>query len=218
MAAFPIAALVRKIRTYLKAHRPPSVTQIALQKRDPFRVLIACLLSLRTKDAVTHAASSRLFALADTPKAMLKLSEKRIAKTIYPAGFYLTKSKRIREISQALLKRFDGQVPSTIDELLGLKGVGRKTANLVLVEGFQKHGICVDTHVHRISNRLGYVLTKTPEQTEMRLRQKLPLRYWKGYNEWLVRFGQIVCVPISPHCSDCPVRGFCARRGVERSR
>ena len=191
---------------------------MAQRRRDPFRVLTACLLSLRTKDETTGPASERLFALADTPAAMLRLSASRIERAIFPVGFYRTKARVILGVCRDLLEHFGSRVPDTIDELLTLKGVGRKTANLVVTVGFGKPGICVDIHVHRISNRLGYVRTRTPEKTEVALRACLPRRYWIGYNDLLVSFGQNVCVPVSPKCSICPVRGLCPRVGVTRSR
>jgi endonuclease-3 len=181
-------------------------------------VLIACILSLRTQDTTTGPASERLFAVADTPQTMLELTVRRIEKLIFPVGFYRTKARVILGICRDLLDRFHGRVPDEIDDLLTLKGVGRKTANLVVTMGYGKPGICVDTHVHRISNRLGYVKTKTPEETEMALRAKLPKRYWIGYNDLLVSFGQNVCAPISPRCSVCPVRTLCRRVGVTTSR
>jgi endonuclease III len=181
-------------------------------------VLIACILSLRTQDTTTGPAAARLFAVADTPPAMLALPASRIARLIYPVGFYRTKARVIVGICRDLLERFDGRVPDTIDELLTLNGVGRKTANLVVTMGFGKPGICVDTHVHRISNRLGYVRTRTPEETETALRAKLPRRFWIGYNDLLVAFGQNVCTPISPRCSTCPVRPLCRRVGVTSHR
>jgi endonuclease-3 len=191
---------------------------VAQRRRDPFRVLIACLLSLRTKDETTGPASERLFALADTPAVMLGLSASRIERAIFPVGFYRTKARVILGVCRDLLEHFGSRVPDTIDELLTLKGVGRKTANLVVTVGFGKPGICVDIHVHRISNRLGYVRTRAPEETEVALRARLPRRYWIGYNDLLVSFGQNVCVPVSPKCSICPVRGLCPRVGVTRSR
>lgn len=186
--------------------------------RDPFQVLIACLLSLRTKDAVTEQASRRLFARARTPQQLLNLPLAKIRKLIYPVGFYRTKAKRIHQICQHLLGRFRGRVPASLEELLTLPGVGRKTANLVMTVAFGKPGICVDVHVHRISNRLGYVRTRDPFQTEMALRRKLPRRYWIRYNTLLVGFGQSLCTPVSPWCSRCPVRRICARVGVRRHR
>ena len=191
---------------------------VAEQTHDPFRVLVACILSLRTQDTTTGPAAARLFGLASTPTAMLRLSPRRIARTIYPVGFYRTKARVIPAICREVLGRFDGRVPDEIDALLTLPGVGRKTANLVVTIGYGKPGICVDTHVHRISNRLGWVRTRTPEETEMALRARLPRRYWIGLNDLLVSFGQNVCVPLSPRCSTCPVRTFCRRVGVVRSR
>lgn len=191
---------------------------MAAERRDPFRVLIACLLSLRTKDETTGPAAARLFALADAPAAMLRLTPRRIERAIFPVGFYRTKARVILGVCRDLLSRFGGRVPDEIDDLLTLKGVGRKTANLVVTQGFNKPGICVDIHVHRISNRLGYVRTKNPAETEAALRARLPRRYWIGYNDLLVAFGQNVCQPVSPKCSQCPVRPACARVGVTRSR
>ena len=181
-------------------------------------MLIACLLSLRTKDETTGPAAARLFALADTPEAMLRLTPSRIQRAIFPVGFYRTKAKVILGVCRDLLSRFGGRVPDDIDALLTLKGVGRKTANLVVTQGFHKPGICVDVHVHRISNRLGYVRTRNPNETETALRARLPRRYWIGYNDLLVSFGQNICQPVSPWCSECPVRLSCARVGVTRSR
>jgi endonuclease-3 len=186
--------------------------------QSPFRVLISCILSLRTQDATTAQASHRLFALADTPQAMLKLTTQKIAKVIYPVGFYRTKAKVIRDVCQVMMRDYSGRVPDDIDELLKLKGVGRKTANLVVTLGYRKPGICVDTHVHRISNRWGYVKTATPEKTEFALRDKLPKQYWIEYNDLLVSFGQHLCRPISPVCSQCPVERYCAKKGVTISR
>ena len=194
------------------------MAEVAAERRDPFRVLIACLLSLRTKDETTGPAAARLFALADTPEAMLRLPAKRIERAIFPVGFYRTKARVVLGVCRDLLERFGGQVPDDIDRLLTLKGVGRKTANLVVTQGFNKPGICVDIHVHRISNRLGYVKTKNPTETETALRKQLPRRYWIGYNDLLVSFGQNICHPVSPRCSACPVRPRCARVGVTRSR
>jgi endonuclease-3 len=185
---------------------------------SPFRVLISCILSLRTQDATTAQASHRLFALADTPEAMLKLTTQKIAKLIYPVGFYRTKAKVIRDVCQVLMRDYSGKVPDDIDELLKFKGVGRKTANLVVTLGYRKPGICVDTHVHRISNRWGYVKTATPEKTEFALRDKLPKPYWIEYNDLLVSFGQHLCRPISPVCSQCSIERYCDKKGVTISR
>jgi endonuclease-3 len=192
----------------------PVVTLIAESSDSPFKVLISCILSLRTQDSTTAQASRRLFALADSPQAMMKLTAKKIEQAIFPVGFYRTKAKTILEICRTLIDVYDGKVPDEIDELIKLKGVGRKTANLVVTLGYNKPGICVDTHVHRISNRWGYVKTATPEKTEAALREKLPKKYWIEYNDLLVSFGQQVCRPISPLCSQCPLAKYCSQIGV----
>lgn len=196
----------------------PSVTLVGKKFKSPFLVLISCLLSLRTKDTTTLPVCERLFPQADTIDAFLKLTPGQLEKLIYPVGFYKTKARTILDICRDLKTRFGSQVPSTLEELLTLKGVGRKTANLVLTEGFGKPGMCVDTHVHRISNRLGYVDTRSPEETEFALRKKLPRQYWIEYNALLVTWGQNVCAPVSPKCSVCPVSDICLRRGVTKSR
>ncbi len=216
--AFDIHAVIARLRAAAPAWNAPVVTLIATQSADPFRVLISCLLSLRTKDETTGPAARRLFALAGTPAEMLALNARRIETAIYPVGFYRTKARTIREICRVLIERHNGKVPDDLEQLLALKGVGRKTANLVLTQGFGKPGICVDTHVHRISNRWGYVRTKDPHATELALRRRLPRTYWIEYNDLLVAFGQTLCTPISPWCSRCPVQEYCRRRGVERHR
>jgi endonuclease-3 len=192
----------------------PSVSRIAREKRDPFRILVSTVISLRTKDEVTDEASRRLFAIADTPVSLQKLNVRTIQKAIYPAGFYKTKARTLKEISRRLVEQYGGRVPDTVEELLTFKGVGRKTATLVVSLGYGKSAICVDTHVHRVSNRLGVVDTSNPTETEFALMEVLPQRYWIGYNELLVRFGQQVCKPISPLCSACPVRRRCPQVGV----
>lgn len=197
--------------------KEPVVGEIA-KTNDPFRVLISTILSLRTKDETTREASRRLFGIAMTPESLLKLGSDAIEKAIYPVGFYKTKAKSIIEISGRIIDEYGGRVPDEIDELLKLKGVGRKTANLVVTLGYNKPGICVDIHVHRISNRLGYVSTTTPDETEFALRDKLPEQYWIRYNDLLVPFGQNLCRPVSPLCSKCPVYDNCERIGVNRSR
>ena len=224
MCAKPVKETLDKIDdivTILKRENKkyivPIVTIVSMTK-SPFMVLISCLLSLRTKDKVTAEASNRLFKLADNPQKMLGLSIKNIEKAIYPVGFYKTKAKRIKEICRVLLDDYEGVVPNEIDELLKLNGVGRKTANLTVTLGYGKLGICVDTHVHRISNRLGLVKTKTPEQTEFALRKKLPQKHWLIYNDLLVTYGQNLCVPISPWCSKCKIFKYCKRVGVKKSR
>jgi endonuclease-3 len=204
-----ISSVVRVLRQEYAKLREPIVTRMS-RRRDPFKVLVSTVISARTKDDVTGAASKRLYGVADTPEKMQRLTEAKIAKLIYPAGFYKTKAKNIRKLCRELVKSHDGKVPAEMDSLLALPGVGRKTANLVLGLGFGVDSICVDTHVHRISNRLGYVHTGTPEETELALREKLPKRYWIEYNSLLVAYGQNVCKPIGPMCSECRLRRFCA--------
>jgi len=197
----------------------PSVTQIARQtNKDPFRVLVSCLISLRTKDEVTLDASIRLFDMADAPEKIAELSEESIAKLIYPASFYKTKSATIKNISQVLIDEYNSAVPKDIDELVKLKGVGRKTANLVVVEGYGEPAVCVDTHVHRIFNRLGYVQTKNADKTEAELRKHLPKEYWIRINEILVAYGRAVCRPVSPHCSSCTLSKYCDKVSVNHRR
>jgi endonuclease-3 len=214
-----IHAAVRIVKQEIRQWQDPVVGVIARESnRDPFLILISCLLSLRTKDKTTDEASHRLFALAHTPAAMLKLPLKKIERAIYPVGFYRTKAKSIHQICDRLLDVYGGTVPDSIDELVTLPGVGRKTANLVVTVGYGKPGICVDIHVHRISNRWGYVKTKTPEETEEALRRKLPEPYWITYNDLLVPYGQNLCQPVSPWCSKCKLIKYCDRVGVTRSR
>lgn len=215
---FDIDRFVDTIEQAYRQWSPPIITFIAHRGATPFEVLVSTLLSLRTKDEVTAQAARRLFEKARTPDQILALSEKALEKLIYPVGFYPTKAKRLHQISRMILDDWGGAVPDSIDALLKLPGVGRKTANLVMVEGFKQPAICVDTHVHRISNRIGYVATKTPDETESALRDKLPHRHWTRYNELLVAFGQSLCRPVSPFCSRCPVAGMCPRIGVDRSR
>lgn len=205
------------LREEIKKFNVPIVSEVAAD-RDPYKVLISCILSLRTKDEVTKKASLKLFEHADTAKRMINLDEMEIQKFIYPVGFYKTKAKRIIEMSHKILDEYGGRVPDTIDELLKLKGVGRKTANIVVTLGYAKPGVCVDTHVHRISNRWGYVKTKNPIQTEFALREKLPQEHWIEYNDILVTYGQNVCAPISPKCSICPIEEYCPKISVGKHR
>jgi len=209
-----IALLRREIRNM----DIPIVTEISQRSRDPFHILVSTILSLRTKDEVTRQAAVRLLSEARNLQELLLLPEDDIARLIFPVGFYKTKARTLKQISRDLMDKYDGKVPCDLDELLKLKGVGRKTANLVLTLGFHKPGICVDTHVHRVSNRLGYVKTKTPEQTETALRGKLPKEYWIEYNDLLVTWGQNICRPISPFCSRCAVLPYCKQVGVARNR
>ncbi len=209
--------IIRIIKAENRKFVVPIVTEFS-KEGFPFKVLISCLLSLRTKDQTTKDASIRLFNIADTPEKMIKMKQAAIEKAIYPVGFYKVKAERIKGICRDLIENYGGKTPDEIDELLKLKGVGRKTANLVVTLGYNKPGICVDIHVHRISNRLGYVETTTPDKTEMALRDKLPKKYWMTYNDLLVAYGQNICVPVSPKCSICKIREYCSRIGVERSR
>ncbi len=189
-----------------------------IQTKDPFKVLITTILSARTKDEITSKAAKRLFTKVKKIKDLEKKSQKEIEKLIYPVGFYKIKAKNLKQLPIILKQEFNNKIPETIEELIKLPGVGRKTANLVITIAFNKHGICVDTHVHRIMNRFGYIKTKTPHETELKLRKKLPKRYWKIINSILVAFGQNLCRPISPHCSDCPINEYCNKLGVKKSR
>jgi endonuclease-3 len=206
-----IHEVISILKEVVKQWEATAVTIVSGRDRDPFKVLVSCILSLRTQDRTTAVASSRLFALADTPAMIAELPLTVLEQAIYPVGFYRVKSVQIRDIARGL-------VPDEIDELLKFRGVGRKTANLVVTLGYRKPGICVDTHVHRICNRWGYVTTKSPEQTEYALRAVLPGRYWLDINDWLVMFGQNLCTPVSPKCTSCPLCSYCDRVGVEKFR
>lgn len=218
MSAFPIDDVMAVLHREMPQFEQPVIDAMAGADRTPYRVLIATILSLRTKDTMTAVVAPRLFAVADTPAAMVNLSEAQIVELIYPVGFYRNKARSIRQVSQLLLDQYEGAVPSDLDALLALPGVGRKTANLVLTAGFGLPGICVDTHVHRICNRWGYLATRTPDETEMVLRAQLPPQHWIPINMLLVTLGQNICHPTSPRCSVCPVAAWCARVGVTRSR
>jgi endonuclease III len=215
MQSEDIHQIVRILKKEIRQWQVPAIDKY---KETPFTVLISCLLSLRTQDRTTIAASDRLFAIARAPKTMLATPVEVIEKAIYPVSFYRVKARTIHAICRHLLEKFKGEVPSTIEELLTLPGVGRKTANIVVTIGFAKPGIAVDIHVHRISNRLGYVRTKTPDDTEMALRRKLPPKYWLLLNDLLVAYGQNLCKPVSPFCSKCRIAEFCKRVGVTTSR
>jgi len=209
-----IHTAIKILKREVKKWEVPIVTKISKNDRSPFKVLISCILSLRTKDKTTSTASQRLFKLANTPEEMVRLTKREIEKTIYPVGFYRIKAGNILSICHDLIKKYDSKVPDTIDELLKFKGVGRKTANLVVTLGYKKPGICVDTHVHRIMNIWGYVKTRTPLETEMALRKKLPPRYWLTINSILVAFGQGTCKPVAPHCDRCVILRYCPQIGV----
>jgi endonuclease III len=213
-----LPVILRRLRRQAAKQDAPIVTLIAVTTREPWRVLSSCILSLRTQDQVTAKAAARMFERWPTIQAMARADVKELEKAIFPVGFYRTKAPQLIEMARRILDEWNGRVPDEIDELLKLKGVGRKTANLVVVAGYEKPGVCVDTHVHRISNIWGYVKTSTPEKTEMALREKLPKRYWMEYNDLLVSFGQTICRPLSPRCSECPIEEFCPRIGVGKRR
>jgi endonuclease III len=214
-----IEQVLRILKREIRKWKVPAVGVIAGRAIDrPFETLVSTILSLRTKDKVTEEASRRLLGRAPTPDAIVALRNSQIEKLIYPVGFYRTKARNLKQTCRILLETHGGKVPRSMEELLQLPGVGRKTANLVLTIGYDDYGICVDTHVHRISNLWGYVKTTTPEETEFALRKKLPRKYWKTYNDLLVTFGQNLCVPVSPWCSRCPVESHCEKAGLKRNR
>ena len=196
----------------------PSVSTIAEEDNDPYKVLVSTIISLRTKDAVTIEASKRLFAIAPDIRTLASLDSAVISEAIKPAGFYKRKGEQLRKIAEIIRDEYNSEVPSDMDTLLSLPGVGLKTASLVLNLGFGIDAICVDCHVHEIANRIGWVSTRTPEETEKELRRILPMRFWIPLNELLVRYGQLVCTPVSPKCSICPINDSCGKKGVEKSR
>ena len=214
----------RNKRSASDSEKDPTVSAIAEDYRSrpktnaPWAVLVSTILSLRTKDEVTRIASEALLQKAPGPNELILLGEEETARLAYPAGFYRTKARHLQEIAGILLEKYHGQVPANMEALLSLPGVGRKTANLVLTEAFDMDGICVDIHVHRICNRLGWVKTKDPLATEMALREELPRKYWKRINKLLVLYGQNACRPVSPFCSNCAISEYCIRDGVQRSR
>jgi endonuclease III len=219
METATLEKVLRILRREIKQWKVPAVGLIAESAIDrPFETLVSTILSLRTKDAVTEQASRRILSIAPTPQALAALPVPRIEKLIYPVGFYRTKARHLRETCRILSIHYQGKVPRTIEGLLELPGVGRKTANLVVTVGHNRPGICVDTHVHRISRIWGYVETPTPDTTEEALRVKLPKKHWKTYNDILVTFGQNLCKPVSPWCSKCPIQGLCPKIGVKRHR
>jgi len=213
-----IHIVLRLVKESNRQWAVPVMEQLAEGGPDPFKILVACILSLRTRDHTTAEASARLFSLSADPFSMAKVKVEKIEKAIFPVGFYRTKAKQIRDGSKQICEEFQGKVPETIEALVRLPGVGRKTANLVRTLGYKKAGICVDIHVHRICNRLGYVLTKNPDETECVLRQNLPQKHWITFNSLLVPFGQNQCTPISPRCSSCPISPFCQRVGISTAR
>ena len=204
-----ISAVVRILNRKRYAFATPALTEIAERSEDPFKVLVSCILSLRTRDETTARVSRRLYEIADTPREIASLHLLTLEKAIRPVNYYKTKARRIKQISKEIVENHKGKVPDNFDDLLAFKGVGRKTANIVMVYGFHRPGIPVDTHVHRVSNRLGWVNTKTPEKTESALRSLLPQRYWLGINDIFVQFGQNICRPRNPKCWECPVSRYC---------
>jgi endonuclease-3 len=212
-----LSTTLKHLRKSIKTWPIPVVTAIS-SKRNPFMVLVSCILSLRTRDMVTASASDRLFVLAYTPEDFLKLEPEQVEKAIYPVAFFRNKTVTLFNLCRVIIDKYDGKVPESLDELLLLKGVGRKTANLTITLGYGKLGICVDVHVHRIANRWGYVETKSPDETELALRKRLPKRYWKEFNNLLVSFGQNICKPKAPYCSKCCIEKYCSKTGVKSYR
>lgn len=210
-----IHAIYRLLKKEFEKYQMPVVDLIQVQTKDPFKVLISTILSSRTKDAVTTEASNRLFTVVNSTEDLSHIPLKKLERLIYPVGFYRTKAKHLKKIPAVLDKLYKGTIPQTVEDLIKLPGVGRKTANLVVSVGFNRPAICVDVHVHRICNRLGYIKTKTPFETEMKLREILPKKYWIPFNSMLVSFGQHICFPINPHCNECPIYNYCKRVKVK---
>lgn len=205
-----IDTIIKILKKTVDRFQNPVATEIGEKTRSPYMVLVSCLLSLRTMDKITGTISKKLFEIVKTPEEMNRLSLKNLQKIIRPVNFYITKSKRIKEISKILIKKYNGKLPASFDELMKFKGIGRKTANIVMTYGFfKKDYIAVDVHVHRIPNRLGWIKTKTPEQTEEALKNMLPKKYWQDFNDIFVTFGQNICKPINPHCLECPISKYC---------
>ncbi len=216
---FPFDEMMKTLADFFPEEAAPIITRISRgEKSDPFVVLVGTLLSLRTKDETTEKVMEGLMPRVKTPQDLLRIPEVELEKMIYPVGFYRNKTKVLKEVAATIIDSYGGRVPDTIDELVSIRGIGRKTANLVVTEGYGKPGICVDTHVHRISNRLGIVSTKNPHGTEDALRQVLPERYWMIFNSLLVTFGKRICTPLSPKCSHCPIENLCAKKNVTKSR
>jgi endonuclease-3 len=213
-----IAVILAEIKKAVQKYDIPVLEKFNEMTRDPYWVLISCILSLRARDETTEKVSRELYRIAPTPDEVLQIPVKKMERIVYQSGFYRVKARNVLSITKTILEKYNGRVPDTIDELLTISGVGRKTANLVVTVAYNKPGICVDTHVHKICNRWGYVKTKAPEETEMRLREILPKAYWIRINMWLVLFGRNICLSVSPFCSRCPVSKYCPRAGVTKSR
>lgn len=213
-----IENIYRILRKEFKKHRMPVVDLIEVKTKSPIHVLLGTILSARTKDEVTSKASAKLFSKVKKINNLNKLSVKEVEKLIYPVGFYKTKAKHLKKLPVVLEKEFNGEIPDTVEELIKLPGVGRKTANLVVAVGFHKPGMCIDTHMHRIFNRFGYIKTKNPFESEMALRKKMPVKYWEKINSLIVSYGQNLCTPISPWCSKCVIKDYCNQVDVEKKR
>lgn len=209
--------LIKKLREFYKENNKTLIDRVSTEK-DPFKVLISCILSQRSKDEMTEKITNDLFNIVNSPQDLLKIENEKLEKILYSIGFYKIKANRLKEVSKILIEKYNGLVPDKLNELLKLPGVGRKTANIVITKGFNKNGIAVDTHVHRISNRLGLVKTKRPEETEIKLKRLIPKKYWIELNDYLVNFGKNICTPISPKCSICPIEKYCKKVGVKKFR
>jgi endonuclease-3 len=212
-----IEKIIEKLREFYKSNNKTLMDKVS-QREDPFKVLIACIISQRTKDETTDKIVDNLFRIIKNPYDLQKFELEELEKLIYPSGFYRVKAKRLKELSKVLIEKYGGLVPDSIDELLKLPQVGRKTANIVITKGYKKPGIAVDTHVHRIANRIGIVKTKKPEETEFKLREIVPKKYWIELNDYLVKFGKNICTPISPKCSICPIEMYCQKVNVKKFR
>jgi endonuclease-3 len=216
MSRTVIASLHHRLKRYFKKTPSPVAHFMEVRTFEPFHVLVATILSARTRDQTTTLAAERLFRVIGSLEDLRKLPIKKLETLIYPVGFYKTKARMLKHLPAAVTTLTGGTLPDTVEELIKLPGVGRKTANLVVTEAFDGYGICVDIHVHRISNRLGLLKTTTPEQTETVLRKILPRRYWKTWNRHLVAFGQTLCFPQNPRCGICPIHSLCHRVGVAK--
>ncbi|MDR0303994.1 MAG: endonuclease III [Chitinispirillales bacterium] len=214
MPEFDFETVNSLLKEHFEKNKLPIIDLMAVQKDSPYKILVASILSTRTKDETTAKAAGRLFEIADNFYDLQKLSIDEIVKAIFPVGFYKEKAKYLTQIPYIINEKFNGKIPQTIDELLTLPGIGRKVANLILATAFKKSAVCVDTHVHRIFNRLGFIKTKNPLETEMALRKKLPQKYWIAINGYMVSYGQNICRPVSPKCSACSISNFCKKIGI----
>gem|GEM_PF-199154 len=213
-----LSKLHRALKQHYQTHAAPIVDLVEAQTHDPFHVLVATILSARTRDETTAAVCKRLFRVVRSPRDLQRLSQRRLERLIFPVGFFRTKARHLKQLPLSINKLFKGQIPDSIEALCKLPGVGRKTANLVLAVAFNRPAICVDVHVHRICNRLGIIRTSTPLQTEMALRRILPVQYWKTWNSFLVAYGQTTCTPRNPKCGECTIAAFCRQVGVRPPR